>query len=724
MPDPYIVQVPGVEIVPVSPAVVIEVPGFFPGWASAGPPGGAYATTIGDNSSASFTITHNLGTTDVLVEVFDLGTGAYVLVNTTNVTVNTLTIGPFAPGAIPTTNQYRVVVLRGGQALGATGATGAGGLGSTGPTGPAGAGTTGPTGATGPAGAGTTGPTGPAGAGTTGSTGPQGTTGPTGPQGTTGPTGPAGAGTTGPTGPQGIQGNTGNTGTTGATGPQGTTGPTGPQGIQGNTGNTGTTGATGPQGTTGPTGPQGTTGPTGPQGTTGPTGPQGTTGPTGATGVGTTGATGPAGGGGAAAPIYQPDYNANYTVPNAGSLAQPNRITLAGTEEAIEVGTGRITIADPVVLHQVPTAYPSLSVRPDEFLGVYTRLILAGVNNAALQGTARMGVFDYAGPVITFAVTNTSPAASGSQSVSPTFSWTGQGWATTPVASRPVVWRTYVVPVQGAANPTATLTFDSSINGGPFGKSIQFGSGAGSIALLSGGTISFNGALDASPLIYGDGAWLHLRSGTTGVEIQGGSGTPGGLLAWNGRTIGITSTSSGVLEVNNATAGVFRDLQVRSIFSASQLIPISPQLVLVSTDQYPLTGTGRIVIANLLSNTFNIKSVGVNIDGAGAVPATGVKGYITVPYNGTIIAWSIVADGASPTCTFDVWKIATGTAIPTVANTIMGTKPALATGNAIRSTTMAGWTTLVVAAGDILGFNLDAVTTATRICLQLEIMKT
>jgi hypothetical protein len=276
------------------------------------PPGGTYAATFGDGVNSSFTITHNLGTQDILVEVRDLNTGELVTTTITIETDNSILIGPFV--VTPTVNQYRVVISRNGTVQGTTGPTG--------PIGPSGGptGATGPQGSTGPGG-GATGPTGPTGAGSTGPTG-VGTTGPTGPQGTTGPTGigitgatgptglqgttgPTGVGTTGPTGPQGTTGPTG-IGTTGPTGPQGTTGPTGvgttgPTGPQGTTGPTGvgTTGATGPQGTTGPTGvgatgatgPQGSTGPTG-VGTTGATGPQGTTGPT---GVGTTGATGPQG---------------------------------------------------------------------------------------------------------------------------------------------------------------------------------------------------------------------------------------------------------------------------------------------------------------------------------------------------------------------------------------------------------------------------------------------
>jgi hypothetical protein len=125
------------------------------------------------------------------------------------------------------------------------------------------------------------------------------------------------------------------------------------------------------------------------------------------------------------------------------------------------------------------------------------------------------------------------------------------------------------------------------------------------------------------------------------------------------------------------------------------------------------TNTGDQVIKGLISATF---------DGLGNLLVVGSKIYVTCPYAGTITGWSIASAGSSPTCTLDVWKIATGTALPTVANTIMGTKPALSTGNAKQSTTLTGWTTSI-SAGDIIAINLDAVAVSTWLNFEIEITK-
>jgi hypothetical protein len=139
--------------------------------------------------------------------------------------------------------------------------------------------------------------------GAAGATGAQGPAGPNGATGATGAQGPQGiqgtTGATGAQGPQGLKGDTGSAGADGATGPAGAQGPQGLKGDKGDTGSTGPTGATGAQGLQGIQGLKGdtgSTGATGPQGATGATGPQGPTGATGAQGPkGDTGNTGPAG---------------------------------------------------------------------------------------------------------------------------------------------------------------------------------------------------------------------------------------------------------------------------------------------------------------------------------------------------------------------------------------------------------------------------------------------
>jgi hypothetical protein len=118
--------------------------------------------------------------------------------------------------------------------------------------------------------------------------------------------------------------------------------------------------------------------------------------------------------------------------------------------------------------------------------------------------------------------------------------------------------------------------------------------------------------------------------------------------------------------------------------------------------------------ATTLGSNFKVRGFGTTF-GSNATGATALTSgdvvYFTVPYACTIAAWNITVNAG--TVTFDIWKIATGTAVPTVSNSIVASaKPALSTGTALHSTSMSGWTTSVTA-NDIFGIKLDTVATAT-----------
>lgn len=66
-----------------------------------------YSTTL-STSATSYTVTHNLGTLDVHVQVYEVATGEEVLVDNVRATTSTVTLG-FA--SAPTANAYRVVVI-------------------------------------------------------------------------------------------------------------------------------------------------------------------------------------------------------------------------------------------------------------------------------------------------------------------------------------------------------------------------------------------------------------------------------------------------------------------------------------------------------------------------------------------------------------------------------------------------------------------------------------
>jgi hypothetical protein len=112
------------------------------------------------------------------------------------------------------------------------------------------------------------------------------------------------------------------------------------------------------------------------------------------------------------------------------------------------------------------------------------------------------------------------------------------------------------------------------------------------------------------------------------------------------------------------------------------------------------------------------------IDGGGSAPTTGVKGDLLIPFACTINSVTLQAD-QSGSAVVDIWKKTyTLNSPPTVANTITAAAlPTLATAQSSQDATLTGWTT-AIAANDMLRFNLNSVTTCTRITLTLKVTKT
>ena len=116
-------------------------------------------------------------------------------------------------------------------------------------------------------------------------------------------------------------------------------------------------------------------------------------------------------------------------------------------------------------------------------------------------------------------------------------------------------------------------------------------------------------------------------------------------------------------------------------------------------------------------------SINFIIDGGGSAITTGIKGFIEIPFAMTIEGWTILGD-QSGSIVVDVWKDTYALFPPTVADTIAGTeKPTLATAQKNQDLSLTTWTTSV-AAGDIIAFNVDSITTVQRVTVAIRGKKT
>jgi hypothetical protein len=125
-----------------------------------------------------------------------------------------------------------------------------------------------------------------------------------------------------------------------------------------------------------------------------------------------------------------------------------------------------------------------------------------------------------------------------------------------------------------------------------------------------------------------------------------------------------------------------------------------------------------------ISGMYTLGSIGLTIDGAGSAISTGIKNYVTVPFNCTITSWDLLANNVGA-IKIDVWKDTYANYPPTNEDSITNSnEPTIASGTIKnQSSTLTGWTTTSITNGDILAFNVDSCTDITRATLILKVLK-
>lgn len=118
-----------------------------------------------------------------------------------------------------------------------------------------------------------------------------------------------------------------------------------------------------------------------------------------------------------------------------------------------------------------------------------------------------------------------------------------------------------------------------------------------------------------------------------------------------------------------------------------------------------VTASGPGSAASTVKNA--LKDFAHGFTTSGTVVTGKVKGFYTHFQAATLVGWNITVD--TGTMTVKTWKIASGTAKPTIANVISTSGVAISTGTAVQSTTMSDFTSTAVSAGDIFAWDITAV---------------
>jgi hypothetical protein len=138
----------------------------------------------------------------------------------------------------------------------------------------------------------------------------------------------------------------------------------------------------------------------------------------------------------------------------------------------------------------------------------------------------------------------------------------------------------------------------------------------------------------------------------------------------------------------------------------------------------PAGPTGPLAVGPTGPTGPNFSALVAVIDGGGLPIVAGMKGYVEVPFSCVLAGVDLIAD-RSGSIVVNLWKCSyaqfdAGATHPVVADKMTASTPPTIT-SSTKSTdgTLAGWTT-VIAAGDIVAFNVDSATTIQRVTVTLK----
>lgn len=221
------------------------------------------------------------------------------------------------------------------------------------------------------------------------------------------------------------------------------------------------------------------------------------------------------------------------------------------------------------------------------------------------------------------------------------------------------------------------------------------------------------------------GGTLTVGANTLALASATVSGTP----TWSSNQAVTVSTAA---QPNITSVGTLTSLTtsgtITTTAAASKLVPgatsFSHRNNADNADNLLIADNGNVTIRGTLIGGGIVAAIAYVFDGGGAALTTGVKGDLLIPFACTINSATLQAD-QSGSIVIDIWKKTyTLDSPPAVAQTITASaKPTLASHQSSQDATLSGWTTSV-AANDMLRFNIDSITTCTRVTLTLKVTKT
>lgn len=182
------------------------------------------------------------------------------------------------------------------------------------------------------------------------------------------------------------------------------------------------------------------------------------------------------------------------------------------------------------------------------------------------------------------------------------------------------------------------------------------------------------------------------------------------------------ATAGGVLDGTYPNPGLAAGVAGDGLTESGDVLSVNVDgsTIEINTDALRVKDAG-ITVAKL-ATVARDTTINVVIDGGGSAITTGIKHDVQIDFACAIISATLLAD-QSGSIVIDIWKDTYANYPPTDADSITAAAPpTISTATKSQDTTLTGWTT-AIAAGDTLRFNVDSITTITRVTLALKVRR-
>lgn len=205
---------------------------------------------------------------------------------------------------------------------------------------------------------------------------------------------------------------------------------------------------------------------------------------------------------------------------------------------------------------------------------------------------------------------------------------------------------------------------------------------------------------------------LSTLTAGSGISVTNGNGSITIAASGSGTVTSVGLTAPSILSVSGSPVTTSGTLALSLASQNANLVFAGP-----TSGGSTAPSFRSLVTADLPSNQI-IRVISFTIDGGGAPFGTGSKGYVIVPYAGTITNVTMLADQTG-SAVLDIKK-SSYSGFPSTTSIVASAPPTISSAQKSQDTTLTGWTTSV-SAGDILEFSVTSNSSITRLVVGLKV---